>query len=205
VEGTYYAGGDTSTHRGGSLSEGDVQGTMVTCPWHGADPANISRLSQLFSISRKCTDAVYSHSRAYSVSMSFPAPLSLYHYFVVAARMHHHFESNLVAVEESGVAALQDPDLAAFELFSGPRGNFMYYWYASLCVVVQGFRHLKLVDPRVAECQGAPPVLEWRLSSSARLLFREVARTHASSRLHRMGARVDGSFSGLLRSRNQAR
>ena len=60
--------------------------------------------------------------------MSFPASLSLHHYFVVAARMQHHFESNLVAVEESGVAALQDPDLAAFELFSGPRGNFMYYW-----------------------------------------------------------------------------
>ena len=81
--------------------------------------------------------------------MSFLAPLSLYHYFVVAARMQHHFESNLVAVEESGVAALQDSDLAAFELFSGPRGNFMYYWYASLCVVVQGFRNLKLVDSRV--------------------------------------------------------
>ena len=37
VEGTYYAIGDSCTHRGGSLSEGDVQGTKVTCPWHGAD------------------------------------------------------------------------------------------------------------------------------------------------------------------------
>jgi nitrite reductase/ring-hydroxylating ferredoxin subunit len=37
VEGTYYATGDTCTHRGGPLSEGDVQGTRVTCPWHGAD------------------------------------------------------------------------------------------------------------------------------------------------------------------------
>ena len=36
VEGTYYAIGDTCTHRGGPLSEGDVQGTEVTCPWHGA-------------------------------------------------------------------------------------------------------------------------------------------------------------------------
>jgi hypothetical protein len=26
--------------------------------------------------------------------MSFPPPLSLHHYFVVAARMQHHFESN---------------------------------------------------------------------------------------------------------------
>ena len=37
VEGTYYAIGDTCTHRGGPLSEGDVQGTRVTCSWHGAD------------------------------------------------------------------------------------------------------------------------------------------------------------------------
>ena len=37
VEGTYHAIGDTCTHRGGPLSEGDVQGTRVTCPWHGAD------------------------------------------------------------------------------------------------------------------------------------------------------------------------
>ena len=33
VEGTYHAIGDTCTHRGGPLSEGDVQGTRVTCPW----------------------------------------------------------------------------------------------------------------------------------------------------------------------------
>ena len=37
VEGTYYAVGDTCTHRGGPLSEGEVQGSKVTCPWHGAD------------------------------------------------------------------------------------------------------------------------------------------------------------------------
>ena len=36
VDGTYYAIGDTCTHRGGPLSEGEVQGTTVTCPWHGA-------------------------------------------------------------------------------------------------------------------------------------------------------------------------
>ena len=37
VEGTYYAIGNSCTHRGGSLSEGEVQGTKVTCPLHGAD------------------------------------------------------------------------------------------------------------------------------------------------------------------------
>lgn len=36
VDGKYYAIGDTCTHRGGPLSEGDVEDTQVTCPWHGA-------------------------------------------------------------------------------------------------------------------------------------------------------------------------
>ena len=34
--GSYYAIDDTCTHRGGPLSEGQVQGEVVTCPWHGA-------------------------------------------------------------------------------------------------------------------------------------------------------------------------
>ncbi len=36
IDGTYYAIGNTCTHRGGPLCEGDVEGTVVTCPWHGA-------------------------------------------------------------------------------------------------------------------------------------------------------------------------
>jgi len=36
VEGTYYAIDDTCTHRGGPLSEGELAGNEVTCPWHGA-------------------------------------------------------------------------------------------------------------------------------------------------------------------------
>ena len=34
--GTFYAIGDTCTHRGGPLSEGTLSGTRITCPWHGA-------------------------------------------------------------------------------------------------------------------------------------------------------------------------
>ena len=36
VGGTFYAIDDTCPHRGASLSEGDMEGTAVSCPWHGA-------------------------------------------------------------------------------------------------------------------------------------------------------------------------
>jgi len=36
VEGTLYAVDDTCPHAGGPLSEGQIEGSKVTCPWHGA-------------------------------------------------------------------------------------------------------------------------------------------------------------------------
>ncbi|MFQ5663352.1 MAG: Rieske (2Fe-2S) protein [Terriglobia bacterium] len=36
VDGRYCAIDDTCTHRGGPLSEGELEGGEVTCPWHGA-------------------------------------------------------------------------------------------------------------------------------------------------------------------------
>lgn len=36
VDGRLYAIDDTCTHRGGPLSEGELDGTVVTCPLHGA-------------------------------------------------------------------------------------------------------------------------------------------------------------------------
>lgn len=36
VDGKFYAIGDTCTHRGGPLSEGTVEGTQATYPWHHA-------------------------------------------------------------------------------------------------------------------------------------------------------------------------
>ena len=46
VAGTFYAIDDTCPHRGAPLSEGDVKGHEVTCPWHGArfDVTNGSHL-----------------------------------------------------------------------------------------------------------------------------------------------------------------
>ncbi len=36
VDGTFYAIGGECTHMGGPLGEGELDGTTVTCPWHGA-------------------------------------------------------------------------------------------------------------------------------------------------------------------------
>lgn len=36
VDGKYFAADDTCTHAGASLSEGTLDGNIVTCGWHGA-------------------------------------------------------------------------------------------------------------------------------------------------------------------------
>jgi len=35
VEGSYYAVDNECVHRGGPLGEGELEGNIVTCPWHG--------------------------------------------------------------------------------------------------------------------------------------------------------------------------
>ena len=36
IDGNFYAMNDTCTHAGASLSEGSLEGHIVTCGWHGA-------------------------------------------------------------------------------------------------------------------------------------------------------------------------
>src|SRR5262245_23109557 len=35
LDGTFHAIDNTCLHRGGPLAEGELEGTIVTCPWHG--------------------------------------------------------------------------------------------------------------------------------------------------------------------------
>ena len=35
VDGVFHAIDNTCIHRGGPLGEGDLEGSVVTCPWHG--------------------------------------------------------------------------------------------------------------------------------------------------------------------------
>ena len=37
VEGKFYAMSSVCLHRGGPLGQGELHGTVVTCPWHGWD------------------------------------------------------------------------------------------------------------------------------------------------------------------------
>jgi len=36
LQGTIYAFNDNCTHISGALNEGELEGMMITCPWHGA-------------------------------------------------------------------------------------------------------------------------------------------------------------------------
>ena len=36
IDGNFYAVDDTCTHAGASLSEGTLEGSIITCGWHGA-------------------------------------------------------------------------------------------------------------------------------------------------------------------------
>jgi hypothetical protein len=99
--------------------------------------------------SEKCTKDDSRSRRPYRTGMSSSPVLSLHRYFVVASRMQHHFDSNTVPFEDTQSATKEDPNSAVLELFAGPRGNFMYYWYGSLYVVVEGFQDLHLSDPSI--------------------------------------------------------
>ena len=37
VDGTFYAIGGECTHMGGPLGDGELDGTIVTCPWHSGE------------------------------------------------------------------------------------------------------------------------------------------------------------------------
>jgi nitrite reductase/ring-hydroxylating ferredoxin subunit len=37
IDGTFYAIGGECTHMGGPLGEGELDGKVITCPWHSGD------------------------------------------------------------------------------------------------------------------------------------------------------------------------
>jgi hypothetical protein len=115
--------------------------------------------------------------------MNSPPVLSLHRYFVAASRMQHHFESNPVSFEAIQAGTSEDPNRAVLELFAGPRGNFMYYWYASLYVVVEGFRDLHLNEPTIEVLIQSPNANALRRCRNAAFHFRPAYLTARSLKL----------------------
>ena len=68
VDDEYYAIDDTCTHAGGSLSEGDVVGTTVTCPFHGAE-FNISNGEVLGEPAEEAVKSYKVHIEGESISI----------------------------------------------------------------------------------------------------------------------------------------
>ena len=50
VGGNFYAMDGTCVHRGGPLGEGILEGCIVTCPWHGLNPALHPKVAQSRSL-----------------------------------------------------------------------------------------------------------------------------------------------------------
>lgn len=86
--------------------------------------------------------------------------------------MQHHFESNLAPFEEPQSATPEDPNRRVLELFAGPRGNFMYYWYGSLYIVVEGFRDLHVNDQSIETLLGSPNINALRRCRNGVFRFR---------------------------------
>src|ERR1035437_10936362 len=63
VDGKFHAIDNTCTHRGGLLSEGELEGDEVTCPWHGAKFTR-ERIRQ---IEAKALRKLRHHSRAHKL------------------------------------------------------------------------------------------------------------------------------------------
>jgi hypothetical protein len=79
-----------------------------------------------------------------------PPIMALHRYWMYANRMRNHFEA---ALTKSPPDTKQtDPKkviLAAMSFFATDPGIFMSYWYGSLYVVIEGWRQLRLTDPKI--------------------------------------------------------
>ena len=81
-----------------------------------------------------------------------PPIMSLHRYWIYSNRMREYFEVALTKARQNftNVAKETDPvkvTLAATNFAIGP-GIFMSYWYGSLYVVIEGWRQLRLTDPK---------------------------------------------------------
>jgi len=80
--------------------------------------------------------------------------LSLHRYYIFSNRLREHFESTLLSCRAPDEPALQ----AALRFAISDPTIFMFYWYASLNVVIEGWRTLRLRDTDIDALLTSPNV-----------------------------------------------
>ena len=64
-------------------------------------------------------------------------------------------------------------------------GIFMFYWYSSVYVVVEGFKELKLRDPKIEQLLQSPKVDALRLDAEFYIPFPETVSEPEDEHFHR--------------------
>jgi hypothetical protein len=123
-------------------------------------------------------------------TVGMPPVMSLHRYWIYSNRMREYFESALTTSQQDFTSLAKETNLAKATLaattFSIGPGIFMSYWYGSLYVVIEGWRQLRLTDPKI------DPLL---LSPNVRLL-----KKYRDGVFHFQRNYFDDRFIGFVKS-----
>jgi hypothetical protein len=107
--------------------------------------------------------------------MNVPAPpiVILHRYFIAANKMRIRFEKTLTNPEVVNRFPNADPLTRLYMMHVDDYGVFMFYWYAGLYVVIEGFKELNLKDAKIEQLLQAPNVEALRLVRNATFHFQK--------------------------------
>jgi hypothetical protein len=99
--------------------------------------------------------------------------ISLHRYFIAANKMRILFDEALREPEQLSRFSGLDPITRLLVMHADNYGVFMFYWYSSIYVVIEGFRELKLKDAKIEALLESPNVEALRLMRNATFHFQE--------------------------------
>jgi hypothetical protein len=101
-----------------------------------------------------------------------PPVVTLHRYFIAANKMRIRFDQKLTNPEVLNQFPEADPIKRAFMMHVDDN-VFMYYWYSSIYVVIEGFKELKLKDAKIEALLQSPNVEALRLMRNATFHFQK--------------------------------
>jgi len=107
--------------------------------------------------------------------MNVPAPpmVTLHRYFIAANKMRIRFEKALTNPKVVNRFPGADPLTRLYMLHVDDYGVFMFYWYAGLYVLIEGFKELNLKDAKIEQLLQSPNVEALRLVRNATFHFQK--------------------------------